>query len=90
MFPIVAPLIVGSAEAVYNSDRAALDGSRTGEMLLLNLGLSGELTGSAFRYFAGVQNLLDERAQLPVGEEIPSLTLPNYGRTFVLQLTATY
>jgi outer membrane receptor for ferrienterochelin and colicins len=90
MFPISAPMIVGSAEAIYNSARLTHDGHLTGEFLLLNAGLSGELPGSRFRYFAGVQNLLDERVQLPVGAEVPRSTVPSLGRTFHLELGITY
>jgi outer membrane receptor protein involved in Fe transport len=90
MFPISAPLLVGAAEAIYNGPRFTLDGSRqTGEMLLLSLGLSGELAGGAFRYNAGVQNLLDERPRLPADLSSQS-TIPLYGRTFLLQLAAGY
>ncbi|MBI5547862.1 MAG: TonB-dependent receptor [Deltaproteobacteria bacterium] len=91
MFPISAPLIVGSAEVLFNSARPLRDGSgSSGEMLGLNAGLSGELPGGRFRYFAGARNILDERAELPGGPDVPQLTIPTYGRTFVLQLTASY
>ncbi len=91
MFPIAAPFLVGAAEAVYNSSRRTSDGAAaTGEMLWLNLGLSGQLPGGSFRYFAGVQNLLNEQVRLPVGFEVPGETVPTYGRTFVLQVAAAY
>ncbi len=90
MFPISAPLLIGAAEAVYNGPRFTLDGARqTGEMLLVSLGLSGELAGGAFRYHAGIQNLLDERPQLPADLRNQA-TIPFYGRTFLVQLAAGY
>ncbi len=91
MFPLAAPFVVGSAEAVFNSARPLREGTGTsGEFLLLNVGLSGELPGGHFRYFAGARNLLDQRAQLPAGTDLPALTTPTYGRTFVLQVSAAY
>ncbi|MGI5860696.1 MAG: TonB-dependent receptor domain-containing protein [Myxococcales bacterium] len=92
MFPIHAPMLVGSAEVIYNSPRAARDdpGHRTDQLLFLNAGLSGQLPGGIFRYFAGVQNLLDDRAQLPASLDVPQPTVPTYGRTFLVQLAATY
>ncbi|MGC4114172.1 MAG: TonB-dependent receptor [Myxococcales bacterium] len=90
MFPITAPFVIGSAEAVYNAARLDRIGSRTGEFLLLNAGLSGELPSSRFRYWAGVKNLLDERPQLPASPDVRTTTLPSYGRTFLVQLTGSY
>ncbi|HCF58092.1 MAG TPA: ligand-gated channel protein [Myxococcales bacterium] len=92
MFPIHAPMVVGSVEAIYNSPRAARDdsGQMTDALLFLNAGLSGQLPGGTFRYFAGVQNLLDVRAQLPASLDVPQPTVPTYGRTFLVQLAAAY
>ncbi|HEY3447690.1 MAG TPA: TonB-dependent receptor [Myxococcales bacterium] len=90
MFPISAPFVVGSAEAVYNAARLDRAGLRTGELLYLNAGLSGELPSARFRYWAGVKNLLDERPQLPASPDVSTATLPAYGRTFQVQLTASY
>jgi outer membrane receptor for ferrienterochelin and colicins len=64
--------------------------SRTGtvpesEALLVGLGLSGEW--EQLRYFAGVHNLLDVRYVLPVNGQVP---VPQYGRTFTLQLTGSF
>ncbi|MFW5878995.1 MAG: hypothetical protein ACOCVR_04165, partial [Myxococcota bacterium] len=90
MFPISAPHMIGSVEAVYNGPRLTYEGQSTGEIFLLNLGLSGEMVGSRFRYFAGVRNLLDERAQLPAGDEVPRTTLPSLGRTFMIKVGTSY
>lgn len=91
MFPIALPYLQGSAEVVYNSARRVRDGtSMTGELLLLNAGLSGALPGGKFRFFTGVRNLLDERPLLPADSSVTQMTIPAYGRTFVVQLTATY
>ena len=91
MFPISAPYLVGSIEGVYNSPRLNRDGTgTTGELFFLDVGISGELPGGQFRYFAGAKNLLDERPQLPTGGDVDALTVPTYGRTFLVKLTGSY
>jgi outer membrane receptor protein involved in Fe transport len=75
-------------QTTYQSARTAPDGSHDGEALLMNVGLSGEV--EHLRYFAGVKNLLDERYALPAGDEFSQPTIPQYGRTFLVQLTAGF
>jgi len=78
-----------ATQATYQSARGiGSDGEGTGEAVLLGVGLSGEL--SRLRYFAGVQNLLDEKYALPVSAESSTGPVPQYGRTFTLQLTGSY
>lgn len=78
-----------STQATYQSARgSAKDGARSGEALLLGVGLSGEF--QRVRYFAGVQNLLDARYALPLGEDRGAAPVPQYGRTFTLQLTGGF
>ncbi len=57
-------------------------------ILLLSAGLHAEVGRAGF--FAGVQNLLDVRYELPVGSEFPVGTVPQYGRTFLLRATVAY
>ncbi|WP_434386158.1 TonB-dependent receptor domain-containing protein [Melittangium boletus] len=78
-----------ATQATYQSARGdAGDGGDHGEALLLGMGLSGEL--AHLRYFAGVQNLLDTRYALALGEERSAVPVPQYGRTFTLQLTGGF
>jgi outer membrane receptor protein involved in Fe transport len=78
-----------ATQATYQSTRGITpEGEGTGEAVLLGVGLSGEL--SRLRYFAGVQNLLDEKYALPVSAESAPGPVPQYGRTFTLQLTGSY
>jgi outer membrane receptor for ferrienterochelin and colicins len=78
-----------AGQATYQSARDfGSGGSDSGEVLLLGVGLSGEF--SRFRYFAGVQNMLDEKYRLPVSAESSSGPVTQYGRTFTLQLTGSY
>ena len=77
-----------STQATYQSARGGTDGAAHGEALLLSMGLSGEF--QHLRYFAGVQNLLDAQYALPLGDDHAAAAVPQYGRTFTLQLTGSF
>lgn len=80
-----------STQAVYQSARGQSDTSPgVGDALLVNVGISGDL--GFFRYFAGVKNLLDAHYSLPNGSSPDSgpPLIPQYGRTFLVQLTGSY
>ena len=78
-----------ATQATYQSARGGpKEGAEYGEALLLGVGLSGEF--QRVRYFAGVQNLLDSRYALPLGTERAAAPVPQYGRTFTLQLTGSF
>ncbi|MFT3710785.1 MAG: TonB-dependent receptor [Archangium sp.] len=88
MVPIKEGLVRLSAQGVFNSGRRYEDGSMGGEFLYLNAGVSGEY--GFLRYFAGVQNLLDARPTLPVLSEIAFTRVPQYGRTFFIEVSAGF
>ncbi len=79
--PLLENYVRLAAQATYTSPRS---GSDAGETFLMNLGFSGTL--SHFRYFAGVQNLLDSRPSVPVPTGGLTSSVPIYGRTFWLEL----
>jgi outer membrane receptor for ferrienterochelin and colicins len=90
---LMLPLGLGdvrlATQATYQSTRGhGAHPSESGEALLLGVGLSGEL--SHLRYFAGVQNLLDAHYSLALGDERAAAPVPQYGRTFALQLTGNF
>lgn len=90
---LMVPLLNGelrlATQATYQSARGSgKEGPAQGEALLINVGFSGEYQN--LRYFAGVQNLLDSRYALPLGSERAAAAVPQYGRTFTLQLTASF
>jgi outer membrane receptor for ferrienterochelin and colicins len=90
---LLLPLGLGdvrlATQATYQSARGhGAHPADTGEALLLGVGLSGEL--SHLRYFAGVQNLLDAHYSLALGDERAAAPVPQYGRTFALQLTGNF
>jgi outer membrane receptor for ferrienterochelin and colicin len=89
LVPLAESEVRLATQLTYQSARGSGEGgAENGEAVLLGVGISGEL--SRFRYFAGVQNLLDERYVLPVSAETSSGPVPQYGRTFTLQLTGSY
>ena len=78
-----------SGQVTYQSARGTGVGAAAGEALLLNAGVSGET--SHFRYFAGVQNLLDQKYSLPIASaDVGYAVIPQYGRTFWIELAASY
>ncbi|HEX5744704.1 MAG TPA: TonB-dependent receptor [Archangium sp.] len=79
-----------ATQATYQSARGGTTqgDEENGEALLLSVGLSGEF--QRLRYFAGVQNLLDTRYALSLGTERAAAPVPQYGRTFTLQLTGSF
>jgi outer membrane receptor protein involved in Fe transport len=89
MIPLKEGLVRLSGQATYQSGRRdAVTGASPGEAVLLNFGLSGDY--GPVRYFAGVQNLLDARYPLPVLSEVGAGLIPQYGRTFWLELGAGF
>lgn len=88
MVPLKEGLVRLSAQGVFNSARRYDDGSMGGEFLYLNAGVSGEY--GFLRYFAGVQNLLDAKPTLPVLSEIFFTRVPQYGRTFFIEVSAGF
>jgi outer membrane receptor protein involved in Fe transport len=77
-----------SGQATYQSARRGPDGVSSGESLLLNFGFAGDY--GPLRYFAGVQNVLDQKYSLPVSSEVGSGRVPQYGRTYFIELAAGF
>ncbi|HEY1086406.1 MAG TPA: hypothetical protein VGE37_01885, partial [Archangium sp.] len=88
MVPLKEGLVRLSGQGVYQSGRRAQDGTFAGEALLINVGLSGDY--GPIRYFAGVQNLLDQKYSVPVLSEVAVSRVPQYGRTFFIELAASF
>ena len=84
LVPLYEGLVRLSGQLTYQSPRKA----GTQASLLLNVGLAGEY--GFLRYFAGVQNLLDSTVALPVGSEAGDSLVPQYGRSFLIQASASF
>jgi outer membrane receptor for ferrienterochelin and colicins len=85
--PLKEGLVRLATQATYQSARLS-QGTPIGESLNLNLGFSGEY--GFFRYYAGIQNLLDSRVVLPVSSEASTARVPQYGRTVWVEVAATF
>ncbi len=86
--PLREGLLRASGQVTYQSARLDYAGRQAGSALMLNFGLSGDF--GPVRYFAGVQNLLDERINLPVTSEVGNMVISQYGRTFWLEVAAGF
>lgn len=82
--PLMENYVRVGAQATYASPRS---GTNLGETFIANVGFSG--TFSHFRYFAGVNNLLDSRTPVPVPTAAQFPLVPLYGRTFWIELALT-
>ncbi len=88
LVPLKEGLLRLSTQVTYQSSRPDQAGNPTGEALLLNFGFAGEY--GFLRYFAGVQNVLDQRIGLPVSSESGNLVVSQYGRTFWVEVAAGF
>jgi outer membrane receptor for ferrienterochelin and colicins len=89
---LLVPVADGSVrlatQATYQGARGDAVGPAGGEALLVGFGVSGD--HGRLRYFAGVNNLLDSAYALPALTPSAADAIPQYRRTFTLQLTGTY
>jgi len=90
---LVAPYLRLGNEVIVEVGRHTRDGARAEDAALWNVTLTGEYRRWRLRYFAGLFNVLDVRgygAGIPVGPEVPSLTVPRYGRSARLGLSLSF
>jgi outer membrane receptor protein involved in Fe transport len=93
MVPIVGQELRLSGQLTYQSPRATFKPdpgapAGLGESLLINVGLAGQY--GHVRYFAGVRNLLDDHFFLPAGADTGQIAVPQYVRTFFVELAAGF
>jgi hypothetical protein len=95
----VAPeLLSVSTELIYGSTRytAFVDNNNletpVGEQLIWNVGFTGALGQRGPRFTLVVQNLLDQRALIPAGLEVPFAprAVPQAGRLFRATLSGSF
>jgi outer membrane receptor for ferrienterochelin and colicins len=58
--------------------------------LIVDAAVSGSVRPFGLHYTVGVYNIADQRYQVPVSTTFASRTMPQNGRTFLVDLTATY
>ena len=88
--PIVPRALNLANRVVFESPRIDREGGRTVPVLLWDMAFSGEMTALGLRYMFGVRNLLDWQYEHPVGDEILDVTLPQAGRTFIMDLALQF
>jgi hypothetical protein len=70
-----------------------IDGSSSADTraaLLGDVTISGNIKPIGLRYVVGVYNVADVHYALPVVDSFKSATMPQNGRTFLIDLLATY
>lgn len=91
--PVGGPLLRLGTELVVDVGRHTRDGDRVDDAFLWNVTLTGEHRPWRLRYFAGLFNLLDVRSYapgIPVGPEVPTPTVPRYGRSARLGMSVAF
>jgi outer membrane receptor protein involved in Fe transport len=102
LWPVARELFSVSSELVYGSSRYTIfftDSSRVshletpvGEQLIWNVGFTGTLGRSGPRFQLLVQNLLDQKVEIPAGIEMPFTprAVPQVGRTFRATISTAF
>ncbi len=87
VLPTVASLgMRGTVEA----PRLYGDAQSTPLGVVADVTVSGELKAYGLRYVVGIYNVADRRYSVPVTETFSSRTMPQNGRTFLVDLTGTF
>jgi outer membrane receptor protein involved in Fe transport len=90
---LLAPYLRLGNELIVEVGRRTREGQRVEDAALWNVTLTGEYRRWRLRYFAGLFNLLDVRGYgpgIPVGPEVPSPTVPRYGRSARVGLSLAF
>lgn len=75
-------------EAPRRVSEASSESTKT--ELVADATISGELRDFGLRYVVGVYNIGDRRLNVPVADTFRARTVPQNGRTFLVELTGTY
>ena len=79
-----------AAQAVLNGPRSDREDRSTGAVVLVGLCASGRLAGRHLRWHVSVDNVLDWRYRVPVGDELTPATIQQDGRRLRAGLTLEY
>ncbi len=90
--PVIRDLVSAALRlSVEAPRRIALDSpDTTGTALIVDATVSGTLRDYGLHYTVGVYNVADVRYQVPVSSTFLSPTMPQNGRTFLLDLLGTF
>jgi outer membrane receptor for ferrienterochelin and colicins len=90
---LLGPYLRLGNEVIVDVGRHTRDGVRVEDAVLWNATLTGEHRPWRLRWFAGLFNVLDVHGYgpgFPVGPEVPSPTVPRYGRSARLALSLAF
>ncbi|MBS2024303.1 MAG: TonB-dependent receptor, partial [Deltaproteobacteria bacterium] len=97
LLPVIPQVLSFATELIYGSPRRTVADAdnpvqEIGESLRWNAGIAGSYNKWNLRYGVYVQNLLNERINLPVGNESPfeGHQVPQPGRIIRVQLSGTF
>lgn len=79
-----------AGEVIVDGPRSDRTGGETDAMVLVNLVASGHLAGRHLRWHVAIDNLLDWRYVVPVGDELVPVTIQQDGRRIRAGLTLEY
>jgi outer membrane receptor protein involved in Fe transport len=88
--PVLPTIASVGMRATVEAPRLLSDGTSTPMGVVADLTLSGELKSYGLRYVVGVYNVADRRYSVPVTGTFLSRTMPQNGRTFLVDLTGTF
>ncbi|MBK9259921.1 MAG: TonB-dependent receptor plug domain-containing protein [Polyangiaceae bacterium] len=88
--PILPTIALAGMRATVEAPRLLSNGDSTPTGVVADLTMSGEMKSFGLRYVVGLYNLTDRRYAVPVTGTFPSRTMPQNGRTFLVDLTGTF
>nr|WP_153822545.1 TonB-dependent receptor [Polyangium spumosum] len=88
--PIVPSIASLGLRATLEAPRLVAGGGATPTQVVADITVSGEVKSYGLRYVIGVYNLADRRVLVPVTDTFRSRTMPQNGRTFLVDLMGTY
>jgi len=90
VLPFVPSLASAGLRVTLEAPRTLADGSSTGTNVVADVTISGDVRPFGLRYVIGLYNLADRRYSVPVTDTFRSSTMPQNGRTFLIDLVGTY
>jgi outer membrane receptor protein involved in Fe transport len=90
--PVIRDLVTAALRLTMEAPRRiGFDSNATtGTALIADAAVSGNLRDYGLHYTVGVYNIADVRYQVPVSSTFAAPTMPQNGRTFLVELTGTY
>ncbi|MDI1475194.1 TonB-dependent receptor [Polyangium sp. y55x31] len=90
VIPVVPSIASLGLRMTLEAPRLLVGGGATGTQVVADLTVSGEVKPYGIRYVVGVYNIADRRVLVPVTDTFQSRTMPQNGRTFLVDLVGTY